>query len=106
MSQITLSAWLVTLISTFIIPIITGLLTKYNAGVGLKQFVTAVLSAVAGLVSNGIQPDGSATFSKETLVLVLTTFIVTQATYLGIYKPFDLNAKTAPNAGVGSSSST
>lgn len=103
MSQITLSAWLVTLISTFVIPIITGLLTKYNAGPGLKQFVTAILSAVAGLISSGSMPDGTATFSKETLLLVLTTFIVTQATYLGIYKPFDLNGKTAPGSGIGKS---
>lgn len=105
-SGFTLSAGLVMMISTFVIPIIVGLLTKYNASASLKQFVTAILAAVASLINAATQLDGTAVISKEMLTLAIGTFVLSQATYLGIYKPLDLNAKTAPNLGVGKNTIT
>lgn len=97
----TISAILVTLIVTMILPALTAAITKSTASVGIKQFVTALLSAVTGLVVVSTQLDGTAVFSKEAALLALSTFILTQATYWGFWKPHAVNEKAAPAVGLG-----
>lgn len=99
----TLSAIIVTLIVTYAIPAITALLTKANASVGLKQFITALLAAVNGLLVTATQLDGTAVISKQSLVLALASFLASQAAYRGLYRPHALNARLAPNVGLGGS---
>lgn len=97
----TLSALIVTTIVTFLIPAVTALLTKATASTGLKQFVTALLAAINGLVVTATQVDGTAVISKQALILALGSFLAAQAAYVGLYKPHDANAKIAPDKGLG-----
>lgn len=96
-----LSAILTLLIVTMILPAITAAVTKSTASAGVKQFVTALLSAITGLVVTATQIDGTAVFSKEAAVLALGTFITAQATYWGLWRPHTVNAKITPGVGVG-----
>lgn len=101
---LTLSALLVTFLATAVIPVLTGLATKLDASPAVKQLITAVLSAVSGLLTVATQMDGTAVISKEALVLAIGTFILTQATYLGLYRPHHLDARLSPNTGLGGQS--
>lgn len=96
-----LSALMVTMIVSFIVPAVVALLTKSAASVWVKQFVTALLAAVTGVVAVSTQTDGTANISKESIVLALGTFALAQAVYVGAYKPHDINQKIAPGAGLG-----
>lgn len=96
-----LSALLVTMIVSFAVPAIVALLTKSAASAWIKQFVTALLAAVTGVVAISTQTDGTANISKESIILALGTFALAQATYVGLYKPHGINAKLAPGAGIG-----
>jgi len=96
-----LSAIIVTMVASVIIPAITALLTKATASVGVKQAVTGLLSAVSGLLAVSTQLDGTAVISKPAVVLALGTFLSTQAAYWGLWKPHEVNAKVAPGVGLG-----
>lgn len=96
-----LSSFIVTALVTMVLPAVTAFVTKATASVGLKQFVTALLSAVTGLVVTATTLSGTALISKQAALLALTTFITTQATYWGFYKPHNANAKIAPTVGLG-----
>ena len=97
----TVSSGTVMLIMSFVIPIIVGVFTKYNLPVILKQFITGLLSAAAGLITTSTQLDGTAVMSKPTILAALGIFVISQATYLGIYKPLSLNDATFPTFGLG-----
>jgi len=99
--MLTLSALVVTMIVSYLIPAVTALLTKASASAGVKQFVTALLAAVNGLLVTATQVDGTAVVSKQAVVLALGSFIAAQAAYVGLYKPHAANAKIAPNKGLG-----
>jgi hypothetical protein len=96
-----LSAILVTLIVTMVLPALTALVTKSTASASIKQFVTALLAAVTGLVVTSTQLDGTAVFGKESALLALSTFILAQATYWGLWRPHQVNATVAPTVGLG-----
>ena len=97
----TLSAMLVTLIASYVIPIITALITKASASVGLKQLLTAAMAAATGLLAISTQSDGTAVMSKQSAILALASFATAQATYWGLFRPHQLNATLAPGAGLG-----
>ena len=97
----TISALLVTLIVAVAIPAVTALLTKATASAWVKQAVTALLAAVSGLLVTATQLDGTALISKASLLLALTTFLSTQAAYVGLWKPHAVNATVAPGTGLG-----
>lgn len=97
----TLSALLVMMIATFIIPAVVALLTKSAASASVKQFVTALLAAVSGVISTATGADGTALISKESVLLALGAFALAQANYTGLYRPHALNAKLLPNTGLG-----
>jgi len=102
----TISALLVSLLVSVVIPAAVALLTKLAAAVWLKQGVAAVLAAVTGLLTTATQLDGTAVISKASVVLALGTFLASQAAYLGLYRPHDANAIIAPGVGLGPSSPT
>lgn len=97
----TLSAILVLLIVTMILPALTAALTKSAASVGIKQFITALLAAVSGFLVTATQLDGTAVLGKESAVLALSAFILAQATYWGFWKPHAINVKVLPETGLG-----
>jgi hypothetical protein len=99
--MVILPAILVVLVVSSVLPIVTAAVTKSSASTGIKQFVTALLSAASGLLVTATQLDGTAVISKESAVAALTVFILAQATYLGFWKPHAINAKVAPTVGLG-----
>jgi hypothetical protein len=97
----TVSALIVTLIVSVVVPIVTALLTKATASAGVKQLITAALSAVSGLLVVSTQLDGTAVLSQSAVLLALTTFVASQATYIGLWAPHALDTKVAPGVGLG-----
>jgi hypothetical protein len=98
---ITLSALVTTMLVSYILPALVALVTKLQASTWLKQFVNALLSALTGLITTAVTLDGTAVFSQNTLVLALGSFLLSQASYVALYKPYDANSKVAPGVGVG-----
>jgi hypothetical protein len=105
MSTITLSAFLVTLLVSHIIPLFTSLITKAHASTTVKQIATAFLSAIAAFITSATTLDGTAIFSTQSAVLALATFAFSQLSYVAIFKPRGINAYIAPSFGFAGSKS-
>lgn len=88
-------------LTAVLIPVVTGLVTKYTLPAFWKFFVTLVVSTVAAGVNEAVTADGTAVISKHTAVLALYTVAIATLSYLGIYKPVDANKKLAPDKGIG-----
>jgi hypothetical protein len=99
-AQIKISALIVAVVAGYVIPIITSLLTHVDATAGIKQFVTALLSAVSAFLTSVTLADGSAVFSYETLLFAVLGFISAQVAYVGFWKPHALNTRIAPEFGI------
>lgn len=98
---ITLSAVFVTLLVSFLLPAVVGLITKSSASAWVKQFVTAFLAMVTGLITTATTLDGTAVFSRDMLLLAIGSFILSQANYVTLYKPHAANDKLGPAQGIG-----
>lgn len=101
-TEVVLDANLVQLIVAVLIPIVTGLLTKSAASATVKQVVSIVLVGAAALIINGVTDGGDAVFTLQTLYDAVLMWVIQIATYLGVYKPHDVNASLAPQSGLGS----
>jgi hypothetical protein len=97
----TASAFVVTLIISYLIPLVTATITKLDASATVKQFVTAVLAAINGFLTNALTTDGGAFFSAQALLFAVLSFATAQTAYLGTYKPHRINSKIAPMKGIG-----
>jgi hypothetical protein len=91
-TSLNLSPIIVVLISSVLIPLINGLVTKLSDSSKVKSVVTLFLSGVAGLVTVGITEGGGAIISQEALIAAAVTFVVSVALYFGVYKPFELTS--------------
>jgi hypothetical protein len=100
-SSVTLSAELTAVIVGIAMPILVGAITKSHASAFLKQCVGGFCSVVASVIITATQMDGTAILSKEALLTAFGTFIVSQAMYLGVWKPLNLNQKVMPRSGLG-----
>lgn len=100
-TEISLAPIVVTMLSGLVIPIIVGFVTKSAAGPQVKQVATILLAGIAALLTSSTLADGSAVFSLETLLLAVMAWLIAIASYLGVYKPFNLNDHTAPDRGFG-----
>lgn len=100
-ATLTLSAFTVLVVTSLLIPLATGLVTKLAASATVKQIITAAISAVVGIVTTSTEADGTAVISLATLQYALLAFAIATVGYLGLYKPHQANAKLAPNTGVG-----
>lgn len=100
-----LDAQTISLLVGIVIPLLVGLLSKIHASSGLKAVINAALSAVAGAFSAFASTGFSATDWKTLVTSIVTTWVVSVATYYGVYKPTGVAgsviAKT-PNFGLGS----
>jgi hypothetical protein len=99
--MLTLTPLTATMLVSLVLPIAVGLVTKTSAPPLLKQIVAALASAATGLIATATQIDGTAVLSRQALLLAVISFVAQQATYLGVYKPQDANAKLVPNFGIG-----
>lgn len=100
-TTITLSAFIVTLLVGYVIPLATALLTKVSASAGVKQFVTALLAAINGFVVTATMQDGTAVFSKQSLLFAILSFITANVGYVAGWKPHAIDSKVAPTKGIG-----
>lgn len=100
-TEITLTPIVVSMLSGLVIPIIVGFVTKSGAAPQIKQVATILLAGVAALITSSTLVDGSAVFSIETLLLAAMAWLIAIASYLGVYKPFNLNDHAAPDRGFG-----
>lgn len=100
-ASLTLSAFTVLVITSLLIPLATGIITKVHASALVKQICTAAIAAAVGIVTTSTQADGTAVISLATVQYALLAFAIATVGYLGLYKPHDTNAKLAPDIGVG-----
>jgi hypothetical protein len=103
-----LSPFAVTLFISLLVPIVTGLLTKYALPATAKAIIMIVLDAAVALVVGAqMLPDGTAVINSQTLLSALIAVVVSVATYLGIYVPVKLSNRPdgvlGANVGIGPS---
>lgn len=97
----TISALLVTLIVSVVIPAAVAVVTKSTASTSTKQIVTAFFAALNGLIVNHTLDDGTAFVTKTAALLALGSFIAATASYVGLYKPHNADARIVPTTGIG-----
>lgn len=100
-TEIALTPIVVSMLSGLVIPIVVGIVTKSGARPQVKQVATILLAGIAALITSSTLADGSAVFSVETLLLAAMAWLVAIASYLGVYRPLNLNDHTAPDRGFG-----
>lgn len=100
-SQIQFDAFTVTALVSLVIPVLTGLITRYDASPTLKQLFTIFFAAVNTIVVQSTLADGTAVISKETGLQWAVSTAIALFSYVGIYKAHDLNASLAPEKGLG-----
>lgn len=99
---LTLSALVVSGVQSLAIPIITGVLTKLRTYAWIKAAVALALSTGNGLlVTAAYAADGTATVSREALVLALFSFVVQLTSYLGVYAQTPIPKALFPERGLG-----
>lgn len=86
MDSLQLDATTLAVISGAIIPILTGIATKLGTSSGVKAVVNFLLSAVAGALSV-VLAQGGALDWKQFAIAIGMTWVVSSATYFGLYKP-------------------
>lgn len=103
LERVQLSALTVSLIIGLLIPIVTGLVTKYSTSSGLKGLITLMLNAVQTLVVTATVADGTAIISRETFVNFCLALVISVASYAGVYRPLGVTSSTQDGAlaGVG-----
>lgn len=104
----TLSPLTVQIIASLIIPIITGLATKFTLSSGVKAVITIVLSSVSTLIIANTVDGGGAVITQAVFLQWIIGVIIALSTYGGFYKPLNLTSSTpdgllAPNKGIGPS---
>ena len=67
------------------IPIVRGVVVKYESSIHVKTTIGVALSVVAGLITTAINNGGFV--SKESAVAAFVAFITSQAAYYGIWQP-------------------
>lgn len=92
LSSIRLSPLLVSFVIAALIPILTGVLTKATWSSGTKGLLTLVLTAVQTLIVQNVTADGGAFFSQEVLLAFMLSFVISIASYYGVYKPAKLTS--------------
>jgi hypothetical protein len=95
--------FVVTLVVGHVIPVITALVTKSTAPDGLKQFITAFLSAASAYVVQSTLADGSAVFTAQTAVMAVATFISANVAYIAVLSKRNINDRMLPDKGLGGS---
>lgn len=73
-------------VSGSLVPLLTALVTKLNAGSRLKALVNLGLSIVAGVVAYLVTVDGSTTV-LGLLTAVISTYLASGVTYSNLWKP-------------------
>jgi len=99
-ASLELSALTVTAIVSLFIPIVVGLITKAELKAVWKGAINIILSAVNAAVVTAVVGDGTAVFSRETLIAAFFGMVISLATYLQIYQKIDMNEHLLPTKGI------
>lgn len=91
----------VTIITGLIMPFVIALVTRLSASSVTKGVIGIVLAFVAALVERAMLADGSAVFSSGLLLDTGLVYVPQLATYIGVWRHVNINAKIAPNVGIG-----
>lgn len=86
-----------------IIPLLTGLVTKFQASSQVKAVVNLVLSILAGGVSYLIENDGSGTW-MELVTAMVAVYLASGVSYTNLWKPTGAATKVQnviPMKGIG-----
>lgn len=100
-SQFVITSPVWTVLTGLLLPIVVGLITKASASNRFQAIVGIVVAAVGALVLRATTVDGAGVLDKALVLDIALVYIPQIASYLGIWKQFDLNQKTAPNSGLG-----
>lgn len=76
-----------------IIPILVGLVTKVSTSSAMKAILNALFSGVAAIINVSVIDGGGAIISQSTVKSAALTFLVSIATYYGIWKPTGVAAQ-------------
>lgn len=79
------TATIITMLTGVFIPILVGVVTRLHASSGLKAVVNALLSAISGALTALL--DTANINWRHVVVNILLTWIVSVATYYGLWKP-------------------
>lgn len=99
-TNITLTTEVVRFITVLFIPLVVGLITKYQLHPFLKFVTNAVLSTVAALINVSITGEGVAVISKASLIEACYTIVISTVIYLGVYRPLNANTRLLPDFGI------
>ena len=79
-----------------VIPILVALVTRSTARPGVKAVVNLALSALSGF---GTEYINSTNFVwQQALLTTVVTFVVSVATYYGLWKPTNVAGRNSPTA--------
>ena len=94
------SNYLLVAVVSPLLPVVVGLITKSKAAAQIKAVLNMGLSFVIGLVNQLV--EGSAVWSKELVIATVVAYVISVASYFGVYRTFDTNNKLLPQVGIGS----
>mgnify|MGYP001002827050 FL=1 len=94
------SNYLLVAVVSPLLPVVVGLITKSKAAPQIKAVLNMGLSFVIGLVNQLV--EGSAVWSKELVIATVVAYVISVASYFGVYRTFDTNNKLLPQVGIGS----
>lgn len=69
-----------------VIPIVVGIVTKIDAAPGLKAVLNALLSAITGALNLVLTNEGALVW-REFVTSIALAWLVSVATYYGLWKP-------------------
>jgi len=78
----------------FVIPLLTGLLTRLNLKSKIKGAITIGLNLINGFLTSLLLTDGSGLFTWQVFFNFLIGFGISIAAYLGLFKPAGLTSST------------
>lgn len=76
-----MSAWWVTLITAAVIPLVTGILTRWSTRSGVKTAITIVLNLASAIFTTAILEDGTAALSGQMIQTFVLQTIISLSTY-------------------------
>jgi hypothetical protein len=92
----TINQTTVMIILSVVIPLVLGVLLKPTNPEWVKVLAGGVVAGIATLITEAIRDDGTAVLSQEMLVQFAVQWIGVIATYLGVWKPLQINRKMGP----------
>lgn len=92
LDSVRLTPLVVSVLISFVLPLLTGLLSRASWSAGAKGLMTLILTAVQTVVVQNTVEDGGAFFSQEVLIAFALSLAISITSYVGVYKPLKLTS--------------